>query len=331
MARLIHPARSARLGLEPLDARELPSATVLDLTTRGAEGMINGALFCQDDTQPTGSGVIHSFLRVQGAAAHSQIQQGYNTDARPLQFDENKSPTFTHSLHLSDLPRAYVNGTFYRVFLLDINQKSSQPYLSLDGLRLYVADAPNLTGYNVTDKTLAGRAAVWDMDPAGDGNWVKLDYRLNHGSGSGDMLLYVPEVVFAGAGTDPYVYMYSQFGQYFAGNAGFQEWAPGQRTATASISGTVTDAFGAPLSNQVVFIDQNNDGVLGADEVYTITDANGHFTFADLPASGSPDAAFHIRQITQDGRVSEAIDVFLEPGQDFTGLTFVDDSFIRPT
>ena len=47
----------------------MPSASPLDLTTRGSSGTVNGAIFSQDDTQPTGSGVVHSFVRIEGAAA----------------------------------------------------------------------------------------------------------------------------------------------------------------------------------------------------------------------------------------------------------------------
>jgi len=334
-----HTHRSTvRLRLEALDAREMPSANALDLTARGSSGEINGATFRQDDTRPTGSGVIHSFLRVQGAAAHGVTQQGYNTDARPLQFDENKSPTFTHSLRLSDLPRVFTNGAFYRVLLLDINQKSSQPFLSLDQLRVFVADAPNLTGYDAATGTLAGHAAGYDLDADGD-SWVKLDYRLNSGSGSGDMLAFIPEAAFAGAGDNPFVYVYSQFGEHFAGNAGFQEWAPGHGTGvdnpTSSIRGTVTDVnTGAGLSNQIIFIDLNNNGVLDADEPYTITDAGGHYAFTDLPPSGDGSSLYYVRQITQDGftQVTGNPDgIVLGPGVDLTGIDFGDSGNIRPT
>ena len=87
-----HRPLRARLSLESLDTRDMPSATVVDLTLPGSSGDVDGALFFQADPQPTGSGTIRSFLRIQSAAAHDVVQQGFNTDARPLQFDENKSP-----------------------------------------------------------------------------------------------------------------------------------------------------------------------------------------------------------------------------------------------
>src|SRR5262245_21293305 len=127
-----------KLHLDALEDR-LALSTV-DLTAAGANGAINGALFQQCDAQPTGTGYIRSFVRVQGANAGASVEHGYNTDARPLQFDENNSPQFTRSLRLGDVPLTSNGGTLYREFLLDINQKSSAPLLSLAELRIYVTN-----------------------------------------------------------------------------------------------------------------------------------------------------------------------------------------------
>src|SRR5438105_1072651 len=53
--------RGPRLSVQLLEDRAVPSATLpdVDLTTRGAFGAINGALFCQSDAHPTGSGTIN--------------------------------------------------------------------------------------------------------------------------------------------------------------------------------------------------------------------------------------------------------------------------------
>jgi hypothetical protein len=302
---------ATRLRVEALEARDVPDATMLDLTARGSSGFINDAYFRQADPQPTGSGHIRSFLRIQGAAAQGEVQQGYNTDARPLQFDENKSPQFTRSVSLANVPLVNIGGTLYREFLLDINQKSSQPYLSLDELRIYVGNAPNLSGYNAADGTLAGLAAVYDMDVGGD-SWVKLNYRLNHGSGSGDMFLYVPNQLLVDGGGGPYLYLYSKFGEHFASNAGFQEWAAGLSSlvqATASISGfrfhdvNKNGVFEPDLgigevgiADAVVYLDTNNNAVLDDGEVYTITDSTGSYRFNNLVA-----ATYFVRAITPEG------------------------------
>jgi hypothetical protein len=257
MSNRLRPHRRTRLGLEPLDAREVPAALV-DLTTRGAEGAANGALFRQSDAHPTGSGVIHSFLRVQATA----VEQGYNTDARPLQLNENKSPTFTRSLRVADVPTVWVDGVAYREFLLDINQKSSAPLLSLDELRLYVGGAPNLTGYDAGAKTLAGLSPVYDMDGGGDVT-VKMDYRLNPGSGGGDVTVLVPDAALGAGG---YVYLYSKFGGSWGGNAGFEEWAVRAGGSAAPPTTTPPPAGPASLSGAVYLDADGRHTIDGGDQ-----------------------------------------------------------------
>jgi hypothetical protein len=191
------------------------AAPTVDLTTSGSDGWINLAYFSQIDSQSTGSGVLDPFVRL---STNQTIVQGYNTDARPLLLDENNSPQFTRSLLLNDVPTVDIGGTSYREFLLDINQKGNVcgRLLSLDTIEIYMAGAGNLTG---SPGSLG--ALIYDMDD-GDDNWIGLDYKLNHGSGSGDMLAYIPDDLFVGG---DYVYLYSRFGENWANNAGFEEWA----------------------------------------------------------------------------------------------------------
>jgi hypothetical protein len=291
--------RTARPNLETLDARLVPS-TLVDLTARGATGEVgDGGLVQQCDAQPTGTGYIRSFVRVQGAASGGGSQQGYNTTARPLQFDENKSPQFTRDLTLGQVPTVYVNGVAYREFLLDINQKSSSPLLSLDEVRLYVGATSNLTGYNSTTKTLGGLSPVFDMDAGGD-RTVLLNYQLNHGSGSGDMYLLVPNAAFAGQSPDSYVYLYSKMGVRAgaSANAGFEEWAvrtlpatpPEQPPGTGSLSGRVfhdVNGNGVFDDGDVgiagVVIQLNGTDYLGNTVVLTATtNADGTYSFTGL-------------------------------------------------
>src|SRR3954469_12660079 len=106
------------------------SEFVHDLTHANSSVVINGATFATTDSQPTGSGVIHSFVRV--SAANQGIVQGYNTDGRPLEFDENKSATFTRHENLDDMKIVIKNGIPSYQFLLDINQRSVEPLLTLN-------------------------------------------------------------------------------------------------------------------------------------------------------------------------------------------------------
>ena len=281
-----HAPRNCRLQLETLDEWVVPSAATVDLSTAGASGTINGAIFQQGSEQPAGSGVIQSFVRIHGLGG-ATAEQGYNTDARPLQFDENKSPTFTRSIQLSDIPLENVNGVNYRVFLLDINQKASQPLLSLDQVQIFEGDSGSLTGYSAG--TLAGISPLYDMNAGGASNWVELNARLSHGSGSSDVMLLVPDSLFLQADTtgfaNPYVYLFSRFGDNFVTNGGYEEWAVAKGTSVsgpppASISGYITQS-GAALSSimvQLTGTDVNGNSVT----LNALTNASGFYFFDNL-------------------------------------------------
>ena len=195
-------------------------AAVLDLTA-GGTGTLNGAIFATNDSQSTGTGVIRSFVRI--SAANQNIVQGYNTDGRPLQFDENSSPTFTHSLNKANLAPVTVNGTEYYKFLLDINQTGSNPLLTLNELEIYIADAPDLLGLVPGSGFGTHSTLIYDMDLPAD-NRVELNYLLNPGSGAGDLFVFVKKSLFNGP-SKPWVYLYSKFGDPQPNNDGFEEWA----------------------------------------------------------------------------------------------------------
>ena len=196
-------------------------ATVLDLTTLGASGFIGLAFFQQIDPQATGSGVIDPFVRISDASRKTGAEvEGYNTDGRPTAFDENSSPVFTHSIQLSEIPIVNIDGTDYREFLLDINQRRRRPLLSLDELQIYL----NATDGDLTTTTLASLGTlIYDLDAIEESR-IELNYSLNAGSGSGDMFAYIPDSLFTGSDTQ-FVYFYSKFGVNNRNNDGFEEWA----------------------------------------------------------------------------------------------------------
>jgi hypothetical protein len=191
-------------------------APTVDLTTEGASGTIHDAIYVQVDPNATGTGLIESFVRIQ---TNDAVEHGYNTDARPLQYDENNSPQFTRSLPLSYVPIVDIGGTLYREFLLDINENNTSPdkYLSLDEVEIYLESTGDLLGHPGSFTNL-----IYDMNPGTEDNYVLLDYSLNSGSGSGDMFLYVENDLFTGG---DYVYLYSKFGENARNEAGFEEWA----------------------------------------------------------------------------------------------------------
>ena len=185
----------------------------IDLTTLGSSGTANGGIFEQFSPRSTGTGVIDSFLRTQA----NGTEKGYNTDGT-LEWD-TKTGIFTHSLLLSDVPTVTISGTVYREFLLDTNETGGGgSELTLDVLKFYVDASNTLTGYPGSFGPVA-----WDLDGVADNN-ILMDNNLNSGSGSGDMLAYIPSAAF-GADETKYVYLYNEFGLNTPTDSGFEEWA----------------------------------------------------------------------------------------------------------
>jgi hypothetical protein len=213
-------------------AADRADATSCSLFTSAASCSFNGASYYVTDPQPTGTGYIDSFLRVQ----QNGTEQGYNTGARPLQsgIEDKTDPNFTRNLQTSQVP--VVGGK--RQFFLDINEENSSwgEKLTLDQLKIFVSDSPDLNNYSPAGGgTLAGGTKIYDLDSGVTDNWVNLKFDLNvGGSGKGDMVVYIPDSGF----TKPYVYLYSQFGcapetkgtcgngqnVKYASGGGFEEW-----------------------------------------------------------------------------------------------------------
>jgi len=147
---------------------------------------------------------------------------GFNTDYRPLvgDLEDVDNSPYTHSVSVSNLEQTMVDGVIMVPFLLDINQEGSSPLLSLDELMVYTAPVPDLSD-------LAGLLASNLIYDIGVGNKIYLDFSLNNGSGSGDMIFFLPKSLFDGLGTQ-FMYLYSKFGATggdYASNDGYEEWA----------------------------------------------------------------------------------------------------------
>ncbi len=201
----------------------LPSSAspTVDLTTVGASGSINGALFEQyDGPHGAGTGHLRTFLVLQ-QRCWSGREEAYNTDASPLPLDA-KEPAHTNALLLSDVPIVQRNGTSYREFVLDIHEWGCRDdrYLSLDQLMIARGDIPDPTG--PVSSVFAN--AIYKMNDNGSENWIKLDGNLSSGGGQADMLALIPNTVFDNS-SGRYVYLYSQFGVNCPANATPEEWS----------------------------------------------------------------------------------------------------------
>jgi hypothetical protein len=276
------------LDVEALEDRVVPSGShVLDLTHRGAEGSIGGALFHQGDLVPPGAGKLESIVRLE-ARRGSHVDQGYNTDYRPLQFNEVHSKSLTHAEKLSNVATVTVHGQVYREFVLEVEQSRHHPLVSLDELQIFVSNSSTLHKYNGRKDTLGGLYSVYDLESTGE-HWIKLNTRLD-GSNHVAMVALIPESAFAGADANASVYVYSKFGEHFGVQGGYEEWAVRSAPVvqpTGSVSGVIfqdqghTGVFAAGdlLESGTVYLDTTVNGVT---TTTSVTTTNGHFTFSGL-------------------------------------------------
>src|SRR5262245_51963763 len=196
-----------------------PSSATVNLTEEsGNFGTVDGAVFSTNLLQPAGSGTFGTFVRV---SAHG-TEQGYNSDFRPLQFNELNSSPHNHALLLASVPiiegdgtNGTVEGVLYREFLLDANELNGQNrnLLSLDALQIYQAEVGNLTGFQQPiqqggDGTGFGTNAdlVYDLDAGGD-SWIAMNAALTSGGGQSDVRVLIPDTMFDQ--NTPYVILYS--------------------------------------------------------------------------------------------------------------------------
>ena len=181
----------------------------------------------------TGTGVFEPFLRIQ----HRGMEKGYNTDGTP-EFGTKKGK-WTHSIRLGNIQT--VNNCLE--FLLDINESQGRNnrYLSLDGLKIFLADSPNLDNYAAGLGTMVYNLADKDHD-----NWVKMDNTIfGPGSGTGDMRVVIP--VNPQWSSDKYLYLYSELGKHNSSDAGFEEWSVMTSDAVPEPATLALLALGAAL------------------------------------------------------------------------------------
>lgn len=222
-----------------LTAGGAAQAGQIDLTAGfGDSDTINGATYTAVKAQPTGSGYIDSFVRVRDA--NSSTVEGYNTRVAKT-YQNDGSETFNHEITVGeigflDLNGPDVDGGVVMRFLLDINQTGASPLLLLSEVQIFLSLTPNQSNEDVLANGelahLADSALVYQMDFGDVSNGALLDYSLNGGSGSGDMILDIPIGMFDSAfaallldsaeeKNGAYLYLYSRFNR---NNDGYEEW-----------------------------------------------------------------------------------------------------------
>jgi len=304
--------QSVTLNLETLDDRLVPA--VVDLPRHGVSAVVGDAIVRQTEVRTTGPGHLHSIVKLEASEKDHGVEQGYNTTARHVQFDEKRDHRPTRALTTGEVPRVTVDGKDYREFRLDINQKSSSPKLSVDEVRLFFADTPNLKGYDPATGTLtaadgsrlAAKFALTDH--------ILLDARTTHGNGAGDMYLLVPDSAFVGTKVGTYVYLYSKMGGQSGAkaNGGFEEWSfrsscvptqPPVDVAAGSLSGQVRTMNGQGIGGVTIHL-HGTDSQGGIVDRDTTTLDDGTYTFAGLRPG-----TYSLLEVQPDGFASRGTSV----------------------
>jgi len=239
---------------------EAASSASYDLTTDNVNAedgaLINGAWwFPALPTDPESLEFV-SFLDY-GAKG---TEAGYNTDGT-LEFNTNN--TGTDSVALGDMVPLEYDGHMYYEFKTDLNEKASDPYISIDDFEIWMTDDPNETGYPFDPPAVK----VYDLDGDGD-TWIMADYSWGEGSsGHGeDLKVLVPADSLDNVGLD-YVVLYVHNG---SGSGGGHNW-----NSTAGPEQWGYEIYpGAPLPgvpNTVVTITSDEMGPVDPGDTVTLT------------------------------------------------------------
>jgi hypothetical protein len=227
--------RAATAAVLALVATPALAVDIVDLSEPNATATVNGTIFTQATVSAAGSGNINAFLRVQGAAS-GDTETGYNTDARPLQFDEKTDPIHTRSLRLDEVPTVVKNGVTYRQFILDNNEPAaaSKTLISLDTFMVFLTAIPNVTGVSLATPAAVLGNLVYNLDAGADRSLL-FDANLAQGSGKYDATIEIPDANFTGPNT--YVTVLATFGITARAQAGFEEFGVGPITNPNPVGG----------------------------------------------------------------------------------------------
>jgi len=222
----------------------------------------SGAIYSTIDTIPAGTGVFDPFLTYQGPSSGG-TEQGFNTSqGGPGQgfMDDKRVDQWTHDLHVGDLAVINKDGKLYYAFELDANETGSgnaNRTLSIDDIRIYTSptDTANSVGDDASKVDSLGTLRYAQNAVLGTTeNWVLIDASRHEGghtsgSGSSDMILYVPVALFAGSSPSDYLYFYTLNGAHdpIDGHAGFEEWRAVVNVETVPDTGNTLALLGLGL------------------------------------------------------------------------------------
>ena len=241
------------------------SAAEFNLSAPGSQqvnvtGVVGGtAIFADNWTQPTGTGVFDPFLSLdangQTSTGNNNIEHAYNSDAKGAQhpdlyLDQHRSEWNT-LLRVGDLAQINMGGLLYYGFILDANEPGgSRSRISIDNIRIYTSSSDNTASVQNNAGNLDALGDLrWAMNDPLTGTptdlngfnvdqWINLDAsqeniahsNSNGGSGQSDMIVYIPVTAFGNALATDYLWFYNLNGVHYGADgeagatSGFEEW-----------------------------------------------------------------------------------------------------------
>jgi hypothetical protein len=252
------------------------SATLLDLVVpypnsgsfaSGTSPGGAGAIYSTINNLPTGTGVFDPFLTYQNKVT----EEGFNTSnggSGQGYMDDKRVAQWTHDLHVGDMAVITKdNGIQYYAFELDANETGAgnkNRLLSIDDIRIYTSkvDTSGLVADDASKVDLLGYKVYTQNASIGNyANYVLIDASNSEGgqtsgSGSSDMILYVPKALFDArplAAASDLLYFYTINGAHDEADntvdseAGFEEWRAVVGVQAVPDSGNTVTLLGLSL------------------------------------------------------------------------------------